>query len=79
MKEALGLVRKFHSDDDDENPEKMSKKEFNKKAEVLMKGTTNLRVIFRGVQKKTEKSLTKNLRFKVIIFHPFYLSSFLLF
>ena len=46
MKEALGLVRKFYSDDDDENPEKMSQKEFNTKAEVLMEGSMHLRVIF---------------------------------
>ncbi len=46
MKEALGLVRKFYSDDDDENYEKMSQKEFNTKAEVLMKGTHNLWVTF---------------------------------
>jgi hypothetical protein len=45
LKEALGLVRKFYSDDDDKNPEKMSQKEFNMKAEVLMKGTLCLRVV----------------------------------
>ncbi len=46
LKEALGLVSKIYSGDDDENPEKMSQKEFNTKAEVLMKGTNSLRVTF---------------------------------
>ncbi len=46
MNEALGFVRKFYSDDDVDNPKKMSQKEFNTKAEVLMKGIRNLRVTF---------------------------------
>ena len=43
MKEAKELVRKYYLADDD--PEKISKEEYDMTAEVLVKGTNNLRVI----------------------------------
>jgi hypothetical protein len=43
MKEAQELVRKYYLADDD--PEKISKEEYDMSAEVLVKGTMHLRVI----------------------------------
>ncbi len=68
MKEALALVRKFYSDDDDENPEKMLQKEFNTKAEVLMKGTNSLRVTFIFIFPQ------KNTRICIITIYSIYFS-----
>jgi hypothetical protein len=43
MKEAQELVRKYYLTDDD--PDKISKEEYDVTAEVLGQGTINLRVI----------------------------------